>query len=138
MDNKYIFSWVLGDWSDDGHGMRTTYEFGCNYSHEDIKDAYNRLIKRTRFKFHDEVCKEYSETKPDELCIEKLNKLGLSYNEKEWEEDQFKAFIDLFIEFMKLELPDLNMTIMEDTTPTLFGFWKKDANYSFGYGLFGE
>jgi hypothetical protein len=47
-------------------------------------------------------------------------------------------FVELWTKFVKLSLPDLELDIVEDkdNIPNINGYWSKNLNVQFGYGLY--
>lgn len=46
------------------------------------------------------------------------------------------SFVNLFIDFLKLSLPDLSLERVDNDVPNINGWHEKDFNFQFGYGLY--
>ena len=163
---------VVGDWSDDGHGKSDKVLVEVNKTVKEIQDAYKASCKLTGISFnHNEdftgVKREYRDqekyliaTEWDSQCIyPEAMKILLEHNcpVKEffegWDQDEYNdgeleykylsldpedTFIELWFWFVKLSLPDLKFQFptYEKKIPTINGYWDKDLNVQFGYGLY--
>jgi len=163
MDNRFYF--VLGDWSDDGHGKTDKILIESSHPVEDVKNAYKKSCKLTGISFnhnddftgikrdlHEEklyrVCTEYEQSQLSEeifKCFLKLHKDGhpceiLKQMEKNKKRDGLylnkETFIDLFFWFVSLSLKDFKYKKIEHEYPVLNGYWDKKLNVQFGYGLY--
>lgn len=50
--------------------------------------------------------------------------------------DGVNHFVELLLKFIKLSVPTFEWSIIKDDTPVLNGWWNKELNVQFGYGLF--
>ena len=154
MNEMYL---VLGDWSDDGHGISEKILVKVNKTIEEVQNAYKNSCMLTgisfnhnddftnrrrdwRFaeKFH--VATGYENDTLTEECIEVLQQFECPEELLERAEDHlYEAFIDLWFWFVSLSLPDLQyekVTPEPDPTPVINGFWNENLNVQFGYGLY--
>ena len=147
MNKMYL---ILGDWSSDGHGKCEKVLLICNKTVEEIQNAYKNSCKLTGISFnHNEdytgvareffdrrnymICTEYEDSSINETCAEILNKYGIKI---EAEFINREAFVNLWIQFVQLSLPDLKVEQNDDNIPNINGYWDKNLNVQFGYGLF--
>lgn len=158
----------IGDWSKDGHSQSESIIFNTNKSVEEIQQAYKASCKLTGLSFnHNEdytelnlnwqhpeyddrkIATEYESSEISKLAEEILLKHGIDvwegydmnvYNKKEdlAPIDGVDHFVELWIKFVKLSLPDLILERIEEKEiiPSINGYWNKNLNCQFGYGLF--
>lgn len=143
---------VLGDWSNDGHGKSSEILLESNKTVKDIQLTYKRSVKLTGVNFSKDVCGGYEDSKLskpvyDKFCTFGLTKeLLMSFDEGELEIEDFESggelrlsqemFIKLWIWFVKLSDPELQINIVEDDIPPINGYWSTVLNENFGYGLY--
>jgi hypothetical protein len=162
MNKMYL---VLGDWSDDGHGKHDKVLVESNKSVKEIQDAYKASCKLTGVSFnHNEdfterkrdyiekqkyhIAAEYEQgfDVSDEakqalrdagFDVEKHFAYGMD-EDNDQIEDNDVIFLYLWTEFVKLSLPDLiiNKIPEDDNIPVINGYWDKNLNVQFGYGLY--
>jgi|688.fasta_scaffold805357_1 hypothetical protein len=162
MNKMYL---VLGDWSDDGHGKYDKVLVESNKSVEEIQDAYKASCKLTGVSFnHNEDFTErkrnYKEKQKYQIATEYEQGFNVSDEAKQalrdagfdvekhfaygmdedndQIEDNDVIFLYLWTEFVKLSLPDLiiNKIPEDDNIPVINGYWDKNLNVQFGYGLY--
>ena len=154
---KYQSYLVLGDWSKDGHNQSDKILLETNHPVEKLQQAYKDSCKLTGISFninedytglnrHWEIAEQYQIATGYESysltpeCFAALDKFGFSKHFKVTSPDKFELpeqFTNLWLWFVKLSLPDLEATIVEDNTiPCINGYWNKNLNVSFGYGLY--
>ena len=145
---NYSIKLCTGDPSNDGHGMTDVYYFRCNYSTDQIRQAYKEACIKTGLTFttnnefgfkwdHPEykdrqICVEYEQCKVSELAEKILEENGINL-EKYLQEEEFRwididNLITLFLDFIKIILPDLE-----------YKFYTSDAkllNLAIGYGCY--
>ena len=139
------FRLVMGDWSKDGHNQSDEYIYECNYSVEEVREAYLRSCKLTRVQFHSETGEEewdiidtpwtnYEDRDMTEEAMEVFKKFDI------WHEQEDDGYVDcpedFIMEFIGLSLGDFKFEKVKDPTPALNGWWGP-MNFSFGYGLYG-
>lgn len=138
----YEFKIKVGDPSNDGHGKCETHVLICNKTTDEIEQAYLRVCELTGLVFSEDtpivvngskiswqhpeydmrqVCVGYQSYEPSELALEILSKYNISY-------DEDGDFVELFMNFIKIDLTDLEYSIKDDKIKTL--------NISIGYGIF--
>lgn len=156
---KYKFKVPIGDWSSDGHSKCDEYILCCNYSVETVRQAYKDSCSLTGVQFnHNEdytgiignkygterhICTEYDNPYISQFAYDILVEKGLdlTHLDKDDDEDYYiigdsKEFLDILMNFIKLSLPDLEFELMGEDLPYLNGYWNKELNVQFGYGLF--
>lgn len=147
------FTLPIGDWSKDGHNQSDDYEFEINKSKKEIIEAYHKTCKQLNMTFDTNDMRESSpirlinEYEDDKLSIEVVKQfldLGVDFSEfDDFDEDnKYRAlYISgieasyLFLEFVKINLPDMKYRIVKTSRNYLFGYWG-DLNISVGYGCF--
>lgn len=96
------------------------------------------------------ICTEYGDASINKFSADILLKYGIDVKEYKDEEDNdedsyyvsLDKFPELVIAFIKLSLPDLVLTeasVMRteiNNLPAINGWWNKNLNVQFGYGLF--
>lgn len=147
---------VLGDWSDDGHGKMEKVLVETNHPVEKLQQAYKDSCKLTGISFNYnenftgierdwkeqdkyQIAVEYEDNSLSDECFDALNKFGFSEAFDVKSVDEFELgeqFTELWLWFVKLSLPDLVYNVVEDTIPTINGYWNKNLNVQFGYGLY--
>jgi hypothetical protein len=68
-------------------------------------------------------------------ALEILKQYGWTKNN----EDNYiseKDFVKLWIWFVKLANPAIELKIVKDDIPVINGYWDKELNVQFGYGLY--
>lgn len=155
-----IYKLVLGDWSEDGHGISKNILVDCNCeSVTDIQNAYKESCKKLGVQFnHTEdytgkhlqygdphlIWTEYEEDDMSAVAYDILNKAGCFdgiYVEKT---DKGRYYIEdreecacLIMNFIALSMPDgFTYKIVKENYPCINGYWNKNLNSQFGYGLF--
>jgi hypothetical protein len=150
---KNTLKLVVGDWSSDGHNQSEFFYFDSNLSEAEVKAAYLEAVKKcgvglhrpARGEKHKAICTEYEErTFPLELKA-KLESIGVDFEKVGGSEIVFGSWGDfgaegvaqLFLQLVKGVRPDFEYEIINDRVPCVNGFWSKDFNFSFGYGVYG-
>lgn len=135
------FKIVLGDWSCDGHCIKEEYIISCNYDETEVKKAYQRSKKKYKVTFDSyedlAIAVEYQNSTISPKVEEILKSAGIDLR-KDWdwyEEDpeeelylETESFLELFFDYVKLSLPDIEYKIVSEDIPNL--------GLSMGYGLF--
>lgn len=147
---------VLGDWSEDGHNKSDKILLEVNWAVKNVQDAYKASCKLTGISFNGEddytesgrnyrsagrfhVAVEYEDS---ELSIDVLDVLEKfkcpSHIIENYKEEACEGnFIELWFWFVSLSLPGLKYKIIKDNQfPCINGYWNKNLNVSFGYGLY--
>lgn len=151
---------AIGDWSEDGHGMCKNYFFISNYETKLLQQAYKESCQLLGVQFHDGenytgikeveefgsdrlVCTEYEDNQLSQTVVklfkqhhcplQQLVQNGNPYNEKE--------FAELILWFISLSMPTDFQYHFEQLpngtrVQSLNGYWDKELNVQFGYGLF--
>jgi hypothetical protein len=154
MNQMYL---VLGDWSEDGHGKSEKLLIESNKTVEEIQNAYKDSCKLTGISFNTgtdytetdrdwdiagayRIAAEYEESKLTPKIIEVLTKYDCPKElmENYIEEAYSKTFSQLWFWFVSLSLPLVEYKEVEevDVIPCINGYWSKNLNESFGYGLY--
>jgi len=152
MNKMYL---VIGDWSDDGHGKYDKLLVRVNKSVEEVQNAYKTSCLLTGISFNGND--DFTGRKRTWRSVEKYliatdyEQFGTLHDETkeilkefncpcivDFEESASDTFPDLWFWFVKLSLPDLEYEIVQekDTTPVINGYWDKNLNVQFGYGLY--
>ena len=156
---------VLGDWSSDGHGKYDKVLVESNKTVKEIQNAYKASCRLTgvSFNHNDDFTgrkRDYKEKQKYHIATEYEQGFDVSDEAKQalrdagfdvdkhfafgmdedsdQIEDNDVIFLHLWTEFVKLSLPDLIMNkIPEDNSiPVINGYWDKNLNVQFGYGLY--
>lgn len=152
---------TIGDWSGDGHSISEDFIYESNKSVEEIRQAYKNACKLTGLSFNHnddytglnlgygtdrQIATEYEESTISKLALKILKKHGIELKSEDGSEEYFidgsEDFVDILIKFIKLSLPDLKLkeasykkSELKDI-PAINGWWNKELNCQFGYGLF--
>lgn len=160
------FKISIGDWSQDGHNQYDQFVFSSNYSVKEMQKAYKNSCQVTGLQFDDnenytdraenngyrspyQIWTEYEDCSISEEVAEILMLHGILPQDYDFETDDkysdpFEA-AKLILDFIKLSLPDLKVkeaafinSELEDRNAIkpLNGWWCKDLNVQFGYGLY--
>jgi hypothetical protein len=148
---------TIGDWSEDGHNQSEDFVFEVNKSVIEIQNAYKASCKLTGLIFdsnenhtnikdldwkHPEFEKrqvfvEYEQNTLSDFAKNIISNHGLKLPTGEPEN-----FCYFMFEFIKLSLPDLTFeeasfkkSELKLITP-INGWWSKNCNETWGYGLF--
>ena len=153
---------VLGDWSSDGHGEYDKVLVESNKTVKEIQNAYKASCRLTgvSFNHNDDFTgrkRDYKEKQKYHIATEYEQGFDVSdeakqalrdagfdvdkhfaFGDSDQIEDNDVIFLHLWSEFVKLSLPDLIMNkIPEDNSiPVINGYWDKNLNVQFGYGLY--
>lgn len=115
---------------------------GLKYDVKDYKnyDEYFDAQKRGL------IATEYEDSSLNTHCLEQLKKFGFDlkiiYGDDYDTEDNEELYLDessftkLWFWFVKLSLPELQFIVVEDNIPVINGYWNKNLNVGFGYGLY--
>lgn len=161
----------IGDWSQDGHNIYDVFVYDANKTVSEIRQAYKDSCKLTGLSFnhnqdytelnlpwnHPESKKRKIATEYEDSTISKLaEEILLTHGIDVWEGfdravfeptdvvhiDGAEHFIELWLKFVRLSLPDL---VLEEasykkselkTIDAINGWWNNELNVQFGYGLF--
>lgn len=140
------FKIEIGDPSKDGHNQSEERIITSNKTIQEVRDAYNKSCLLTGLVFtentdiivndeklnwqHPErddrrICVEYESYSISKLAQTILKEHGIENIEIDGNVD---SLVDVFLEFIKLSLPDFEWNIIQDMTPSL--------ELTIGYGLF--
>jgi hypothetical protein len=146
------FDLNVGDWSNDGHGHNNAIPLQSNATKDEIMEAYLASCKKLGLALHKGLpgttalfC-DYDESN---LSADQLNTLigfgfdsGLldqpPYDEEEDVTCCVDDVVELFIFFVQLSDPDIELERAPEENFHLNGFWDKKYNFSMGYGVTGE
>lgn len=153
---------IIGDWSGDGHERSDEVILSTNKTVEEIQQAYKDSCKLTGLSFninqdytelnlnysHPEytdrkIATDYQNNTISKLAEEILLKHGINVRDGYICKpddlvriDDVNHFTKIWIKFVQLSLPDLILTPIEDDVPVINGWWNKNLNVQFGYGLY--
>lgn len=153
-----IYKLVLGDWSEDGHGISEDFLFECNYDVHKIRQAYKDSCRKlgVTFNYNEDytglglgygserqVWIEYGEDGITRTAFEILNQAGC-FDEIDYYEDGDEYYIEededcakLIMNFISLSMPeDFTYKLIKQDYECINGFWNDELNHQFGYGLF--
>lgn len=149
---KYTYVLPIGDWSKDGHSQSENVTMAVNKPKEEIIAAYHETTSLLNMTFDSNDMREsdpvrlinrWGDSKLDAKVVDILLHFGVHFEKFEgyqgpgcdlWIYDAEEAAI-LFMEFVRISLPDLEYGVVRDQTSYLFGYWG-DLNISVGYGIF--
>ena len=149
----------IGDWSEDGHNIWETFIYEVNVPVVKIQQAYKDSCKLTGLQFNHNynysglsehskhgtdrhIWTKYDNREISPLALSILQTHGIKTSKFEAGDFEVEEAAILILEFIKLSLPEL--TFKEGsfkksdlkTIPHINGFWNKELNVQFGYGLF--
>lgn len=149
---------VIGDWSDDGHGKSDEVLVNVNVSVEEVQNAYKSACRLTGISFNHnndftgrkrnwEDQKKYHIATGyasglwniSDECKKVLTEYGIDYESIiEKDGDLTEIFTELWFSFVELALPELKWSFQkeENKIPVINGYWNKNLNVQFGYGLY--
>lgn len=141
-----IFKIKMGDPSGDGHSQTETTVIRCNKTKEQVLEAYSKSCDLTGLVFtenkdvtingkkidwqHPEymdrkVCVDYESYEISDLAQNILKSFGI---ENPTVDGDIDVLFDIFMDFIKISLPDIEYDVIPDLTDTL--------DLTIGYGLF--
>lgn len=146
---EYTYVLPIGDWSKDGHSQSENITMEMNKSKEEIIDAYHKTTELLNMTFDSNdmigsnpirLINSWDDNKINKEVADILSQHGVGLELFDnflgnYYFDAEEAAI-LFMEFVKISLPDLEYKRVNDKIPYLFGYWG-DLNISVGYGVFG-
>ena len=149
---EYTYVLPIGDWSKDGHSQSENITMEMNKSKAEIIDAYHKTTELLNMTFDSNdmigsnpirLINSWEDNKLNKEVVDILSKHGVNFElfEGYYPEEKVCYFVAaeeaaiLFMEFVKISLPDLEYEHINDETPYLFGYWG-DLNISVGYGIF--
>ena len=142
MELTHDITFSLGDPSGDGHGIYDTYHISCNYSAEEIKEAYAKVIESLNGWDFTNECQDYEDRYVSAKGTQILLNLGFISPEdpcldEDIDEDGVLYFIDgpdeyvsLYFKLVQLQLKDLEWDYRD-----LKEEYLSDLDYA-GYGLY--
>jgi hypothetical protein len=153
---KYKFKIPIGDWSDDGHGKCDEYTINCSHPVSEVRQGYKDSCKLTGISFNHnqdytgknlgygspyQIATEYESSTISEEALEILKEHKIDFDFEVEEDEEYyiegsEEFLKLLMAFIKLSIPDLKYEITGEDLEYLNGYWNKDLNVQFGYGLF--
>lgn len=159
-----IYRLVLGDWSEDGHGILKEVLIECNCNDvTDIQNAYKASCKKLGVQFNDDkdytgknlpygdphfIWTEYGDSNMSVVAYDILNNAGCFDGIDIEENDDGRYYIDsiesrleehakVIMNFISLSMPDdFTYQIIKKNYPCINGYWNENLNVQFGYGLF--
>ena len=138
---------VLGDWSDDGHGKSESIHIETNKTLSEVRQAYLKSCELTKLAFDEgslhrnyhHIAVDYEDNILSEEIIEILKEFNYPFINELEDEDNYiytDNYVRLWFWFIGLSLDDFQYEIIKDTIPVINGYWNKELNVSFGYGLY--
>jgi hypothetical protein len=151
---KYMMQLNIGDWSKDGHNISEAKVFEVNHPVSVVRQAYKDSCEETGIQFnHNEdytggLCSRYgswrqlfTEYESNTVSQEAYEILAeyiphiADYLDGDEESGYYcEDFPSLWWAFVKISLPDLKYTPVK--FEHINGYWNKELNVQFGYGLF--
>jgi len=158
---KYKMKLILGDWSGAGLGKTEAEIYEVNYPVEAVQQAYKDSCKLTGVQFNVnedytglakergweenqkyQIAAHYGDYKISEEAYTLLKEAGMDLDKSTiYEDDDDESvwiddFSGLWWDFIKLSLPDLVYEEIKDDTPVINGYWNKNLNVGFAYGMY--
>jgi hypothetical protein len=150
---NFMHSFLIGDWSGDGHNASESIIFRANRDRPDIVKAYMQAVEKGKIALHygdvsDDtlvMLEEYDRDFIDADEIECLKMLGIScewveaYGKFDPEDEDSVLYFSpqdtfrLFMEMVKSQLPDFRWEVLPTPTPINNS---KEFSASIGYGLY--
>ena len=142
----YKFKIEIGDPSKDGHNQSEDRVITSNKTREQVREAYNKsceltglvftsnkdiIVNNEKLNWQDEdyskrqICTEYESYEMSKLAEDILQTYGIKNTQIDGD---VYSLVDIFLEFIKLSLPDFEYNIVQDIIPSL--------GLTIGYGLF--
>ena len=145
---------ILLESSVDVEQIQNAYKDSCRITDVEFDHSgnYTELNRDWRERGNYQVCVDFNSDKLPESAFEALSKFGLTKKMlAEWDTDlmnedddecytfSHNSYIKMWIWFVKLSLPK-NTVLRElsekDSIPVINGYWNKNLNVQFGYGLY--
>jgi hypothetical protein len=147
-DNKMknLINLEVGDSSDTGHGIHTSYVIRSNFSKKEINKSYKTAVKNAGFDLVKKICAEYEDYQIPEKYREKLLAIPEIYNLlKSWQEEsdvdeevtsnslfsfdvEDHSWVEIFLAFTKFGNPNFEYEILDNSELETINIG--------GYGLF--
>lgn len=143
---EYRFKIEIGDPSKDGHNQSEDRIIVSNKTKEQVREAYNKsclltgliftsnkdiIVNNEKLNWQDDsyskrqICTEYESYEMSKLAEDILQTYGIKNTQIDGDVD---SLVNIFLEFIKLSLPDFEYNIVQDIIPSL--------GLTIGYGLF--
>lgn len=152
---SYEYVLTVGDWSCDGHSFYHQYLLKSNKPKSEIINAYKESVLASNIVFHNndaptyhKFCVDYGSDTIDDEDINLMESYGVNIK-AHLEESTYggylfetpENFANLFMEFIKKQLPDLKYEIIDKTSDELDGVeilngWWTEFNFGIGYGIY--
>jgi hypothetical protein len=136
----------VGDWSQDGHNMCKNVTFFSSRPAEELRAAYNASVAKTGLTFDhqhkgEQICTDYGDAALKPVVQKKLAALGYDLSRIEDTDCvQPAELADMVMWFAGLSIDDFEYTAKgrprQKDGRVLNGYWNKELNVQFGYGLF--
>ena len=138
-----IFKLTIGDYYGDGHCERETIFLESNKTIKEVVQLYYKSVELTGFNLGERLCNKYADIYLTEETFILLESFGMDLSDikedclyctnRGWELD-LDAFVEIFIRFIHLSDPDLELVESIDNIPNFLNYVKNQE--TFGYGLF--
>lgn len=143
----YRFRIPIGDWSDDGHGKVQWFNMESNEPVEYVRKLYFRACKKLGFSLDSynpkPICSKYEDCSFPKEYLHILLNNGAIFDEKfikfiESNEciECPEEFLDILIEFIKTQDPDLILKREQTEDFVFYGILGRQHIGHIGYGLF--
>jgi len=147
---KYTFNLVLGDWSDDGHGISEEFTYSSGHNKEAVMQAYMKGCDKVGVSLHASpkhvtIADEYEDSTIQPEATKLLMEAGFDMGtlseqtEGDFDEPQYiddGDFEKLFLFLVRVGNPKIKLTRINIEPVRLNGFWDKKYNFQMGYGLY--
>lgn len=117
----HIITFVIGDWSDDGHGKTRELLFQSNLSKIEVENAYVEGTKLINFDFSEKVAVEYQNPELPAKYLKILNDFGAKLHPK-LEDLDYESFADIWMFIAKLGRPDLEIKMLNKNSIDIGGY----------------
>ena len=128
MSKKYTIQFVVGDWSDDGHGKTHTHTFKTNYPALDIMKAYTKSVETTGINIKYKYCHDYEEatipkdTLSNYISADDVFSNGFSSSKPDHYWVTTEDWTHFYLHFCKISLPDLSWKEENISTLNIGGY----------------
>ena len=137
---RHRISFVVGDWSGDGHQMNDSFTIESNKPVDDIREVHFSCIEKCGFDIGD-ICGDYEECSIDKEIADKIKSLGINiedfpYDMSYWGPDEI---VNLWVAILNKIDPSLELMVVDDKIPCMHfsGYDDKERHLNVpGYGCY--
>ena len=116
----YKISLTYGDPSADGHGISETDYYTTNYSLKKIVEAVAKTEATLGFTFDRDVCCEYEDCSLTVAQAQAFTDVGINVSDYSEDDGEYVCdFTGLYLAVAKVNLPDLEISFVEDNSDNL-------------------